>query len=74
MGTLLAFPSGDPITDFHNYDAAKERELLMRPKCAMCGEHIQDDYCYLLSPNMVACENCIKDNFRVSTESLMEDR
>ena len=74
MGRLLAFPSGDPITDFHNYDSAKERELQMRPKCALCGDHIQDDYCYAIQPGIYACESCIIENFRVSTESLMEDR
>ena len=66
MGVLLAFPSGDPITDFENYDAEKERQLLMRPKCVICNRHIQDDYCYSIQGTAV-CEACIKE-FRVSLD------
>lgn len=72
MGVLLSFPSGDPITDFANYDANKEQQLLMRPKCQICEEHIQDDFCYYIPPGVTVCEKCMNDNFRYNTERLMD--
>ena len=70
MGVLLSFPSGDPITDFSNYDAAAEKALAMRPKCMLCGDHIQDDTAYIIQGALV-CEDCIR-GFRVNIEEIIQ--
>lgn len=63
MGVLLAFPSGSQISE----------NLQMLPRCVICGNPIQDEYCYCIQPGAVCCEKCMNKNFRISTKQLMED-
>lgn len=70
MGIILSFPTGEPISDFANYDYAKEKALAMRPKCMMCGEHIQDDMAYVINGALI-CEKCM-DDFKVNVEELIQ--
>lgn len=56
----------DPIRDFERYDAELEKALEKRPICDECGEHIQDDYMYVIG-NYTLCEDCLK-NFREAIE------
>ena len=60
----------DPVADYHTYAADQERELAKLPKCYVCGEAIQDDYCYMVNDEPV-CEECMNRDYRVSTEELM---
>ena len=50
---------------------SREDYIEKLPKCAYCGEPIQDDYCYEINGEVI-CEDCLNDNFRVSTESLID--
>ena len=54
------------------HEAEMEAKLRKRPVCDACGEYIQDEYCYKVG-NEVLCRECMVENFRISTESLMED-
>lgn len=55
--------TNDPIMDFHNHDAEQETWLIRRPKCAFCGEHIQEDYAWRIEGDLV-CDECLDKNFR----------
>ena len=63
---IYSFPSGDPLADFHNEDAAKEERLDHRPVCNFCGYHIQESYGYNILGIWV-CEDCIR-GFREEIE------
>lgn len=56
---------------WETHDAEQEEELRKRPVCDACGEYIQDDHCYKIG-HEVFCEDCMKENFRIHTESLMD--
>lgn len=62
--------TGDPIADAARYDADRERELLKYPVCCDCGEHIQDEYCYLINDEFL-CEECLKNDFRRNTDDFI---
>ena len=51
--------SDDPIADFNDWDFRQQEELKRRPRCRMCGEHIQDEYAYHLG-NKWICEDCME--------------
>ena len=48
------------IDRFEAEEAKREKELLRRPVCDICGEHIQEDYCYEVG-NQTICKHCIDD-------------
>lgn len=56
-----------------NYDLFLEHEdeqaawLEKRPVCACCGEHIQDDYQYVINGESY-CEECVNEQFRSEIE------
>lgn len=58
----------DPDRDFLAYDSEQADRLERLPKCARCGEPIQDDYGYEYEGE-IYCEECfdwyIKDELRV---------
>lgn len=54
----------------HEYRAS--RRLSRRPVCVLCGEPIQDDYCYVIGGDIL-CEDCLADEHRRFTDDLMED-
>jgi formylmethanofuran dehydrogenase subunit E len=58
---------------FLQHDAKKEDALERLPICAECGEHIQDDECYEID-NEIICPQCLKDNHRRWTDSLIYTR
>lgn len=51
---------GDPIDDFLQHDAWKERELKKRPVCVICGEHIQQEDAVCISGQWI-CDQCLKE-------------
>lgn len=50
----------DPVRDAAAYDAELERELLKRPICDKCGEHIQEDFAYEIDGELY-CDSCAWD-------------
>lgn len=61
--------SDNPLSDHHRWDRDREKELDKSPKCADCGEPIQDEHCYLINDEPI-CEDCLKSHYRKRTESL----
>lgn len=59
--------SDNPINDFMEFDAEQERKLATMPVCSICGEPIQDDFLFDIDGE-IFCEECLKDNFRKSTD------
>lgn len=53
----------NPLADFEAWDAERAKWLERRPKCADCGEPIQDDHYYQINGGPV-CQYCL-DNYRV---------
>lgn len=64
----MMFCTNDPIADFERYDAEQERRLSKLPKCSECGEHIQDECCYVID-GVYICERCMEDH-RKNVEDL----
>lgn len=61
----------DAYDMWEQHEAEQEKALSKLPVCDACGENIQDEYCYRIG-NDILCEECMKENFRVDTESLMD--
>ena len=61
----------DPVADFLTHDREHADRLDRLPKCAHCGEPIQDDYGYEYEGE-IYCEECfdwyVKDELRVPIE------
>lgn len=57
----------NPAADYARYDAAQKAQEDKLPKCAYCGEPIQDDFLYDFD-GMLICEVCLEKNHRKWTE------
>ena len=57
----------DPTDAFERHDREQQRWLERRPKCDICGEHIQDEYCYMIGGETV-CPECLENDYRVEIE------
>lgn len=66
------FYSDNPSWDYDRYCAEREAEKAKYPVCDICGEHITDDFCYVID-GVTYCEECLKDEFRVLTEDLIKE-
>lgn len=53
----------DPLADFARKDADDAAWLQSLPKCAECGEPIQQDFCYEMEGKVI-CEQCLNENHR----------
>ena len=62
----------DPIADYDAYEAECAERLEKRPLCYICGERIQDEYLFEIDGDLI-CEECLKDNYRRSTDSYIDD-
>lgn len=51
---------------------AEEEYLEKLPKCALCGEPIQDDFLYYINGETL-CEDCLNNNYRDVTENFMDN-
>lgn len=60
----------NPVADAERYEADRENELQKYPVCCNCGEHIQDEYCYLINDEFL-CEECLKNDFRRNTDDFI---
>ena len=63
----MFYVTDDPIADFNRWDAEQQAKLDKLPKCAECGEPIQDDYCYEFNDSYL-CEECLNENHRKAVE------
>ena len=50
----------DPLADFDRHDRAQARALARLPRCCVCKERIQSEYCYELDGEYI-CEDCIEE-------------
>jgi formylmethanofuran dehydrogenase subunit E len=50
----------DNLDAYDAYEKEQEKELASRPKCAWCGEPIQEECAYRINGEWV-CEHCIDD-------------
>ena len=57
----------DPVFDAERYMAEQEAKLDKLPKCADCGEPIQDDHFYMICDEPI-CPDCLDSNYRRETE------
>ena len=64
------FYTDDPVEDYARWDAEQQRKLERNPVCAECGEHVQDDYFYLINDEVICC-GCLKANYRKSTDDYL---
>lgn len=54
----------DPAHDFDQYDREQAERLRRRPRCAICGEPLQEDVALKLYDEWI-CDKCIEDNRRI---------
>lgn len=64
------FYSDDPALDFDRYCDAQQAELDKLPKCAYCGEPIQDEHYYEICDEVI-CEECVDNHFKKRTEDFI---
>lgn len=57
------YRTDDPLADFARHDAEEQAWLESRPKCACCGEPIQDEYAFEINDELI-CEECLLVNYR----------
>lgn len=50
---------------FLQHDKQLYKALKESPKCCLCDEHIQEDYCYEIDGEIV-CEHCLNSNYRLT--------
>ena len=64
------YRTDSPERDYDRYDAEQERMREKLPVCSECGEHIQDDFCYVLYDEII-CEECLNTGYRKMTTDLI---
>lgn len=57
----------DNLDLYHQWEAAREKELEKRPVCSDCGEHIQEDHFYEVNGEPI-CPDCMDSGYRRATE------
>lgn len=62
--------TGDPLTDFENWDAEQERLLARYPKCDMCGERVTDKL-YTIK-GKIYCPDCLEWFFAEDADEWVE--
>lgn len=50
--------TANPLKDFWEHMSNQEEWYESRPVCDQCGEHIQDEYYYLINGE-IFCEDCL---------------
>ncbi len=61
----------DPLADFLRMDAEEQAWLAKRPRCAYCGEPIQDEHLYEINGELI-CDECLQYNHKKRTDDYME--
>ncbi len=60
------YRTDDPIADFNRHEEEVEEAMELLPDCSVCGEKIQEDYCYEINDELI-CESCLNEEFRKPT-------
>lgn len=60
----------DSVADAEAYMKELEDALALLPECSECGEHIQDEHCFVINDEPI-CERCMNENYRKYTMDLM---
>lgn len=63
----MSYRTDDPISDFLTYDAERQKELDMLPRCCECCEPIQDEHCYEINGEYI-CPDCMESNHKKWTD------
>ena len=53
------------------HDAEQQRQLDRLPKCDICDEAVQDEYCFQIEGTII-CVHCMNEYFRKDVEDLVE--
>lgn len=59
----------DNYDKWEQHEAQQERQLLDRPRCAECDNHIQDEFCYEINGEYI-CEQCLENHHRKYVDDL----
>lgn len=54
--------SGNPVDDFLAHDQEQEAWLRKRPKCQICGDHIQEESAHYIDGFGWICDSCLRDS------------
>lgn len=60
----------DNYDKWEQHEAEKQAEFARLPLCSCCCEPIQDDFCYQIDGE-IFCEECLNEQFRKETDSLI---
>lgn len=61
----------DDLDTLYRREHERETRLNRRPKCTLCGELIQSEYCYKIGEDML-CQDCLNEEHRFNVESLID--
>lgn len=64
---VMFYRTDDPVADFERHDRECQERLDKLPKCADCGEPIQDDHYYLICDEAI-CPDCLEAGYRKENE------
>lgn len=67
----MEYCSDNPILDYSRYATEQEKELNRLPLCSECGEHIQDDECWVIEDE-IYCPECAEKLFCKFTEDYLD--
>lgn len=67
----MFYRTDDPLADFDRWDAEQQAALNKLPKCAECGEPIQDD-CYYEINGECVCPACLDNNHKHWVEDYID--
>lgn len=62
----------DYLDHWSEHNRQQEEELLKRPMCEYCEEHIQSDELYLINDCFV-CPDCLEKHFKKRTEDYINE-
>lgn len=51
---------------WERHEEEREAEAVLLPECSVCGEKIQDEFCYEINDELI-CELCMNGEFRKLT-------
>lgn len=65
------YRTDDPARDFLRYDRECERQRDKLPRCSICNEPIEDEYCFEIRGDLI-CEGCLEAHYRRDTSDFVE--
>lgn len=67
----MIYRTDNPAKDFERHEAEQAKEQAKLPRCAECGEPIQDDHCYEINGELI-CPDCLRENHRKWTDDYVK--